>query len=120
LYQGKNSRQNVSPCSCDANLATSINLLANTTYVLGATYNGDDLARDITGFNFNSRNDFASPGITLGHGEFEFGSSLHFPSGDVSTIYTGPNGLFVVPEPSTLVLAALGFAGMAWGWRRKR
>ncbi len=68
------------------NLGSPIALAANTTYVLGAAYNTNDAARDITTFNFASRNSFASPGVTLGFGEFENGSSLTYPSGDVSTI----------------------------------
>lgn len=100
------------------NLGSPINLAANMTYVLGTAYNTNDLARDITGVNFASRNSFASPGVSLGKGEFEFGSSLTFPSGDVSTIYTGPNGLFSVPEPSAALLALLACA-LSLAFRRK-
>jgi hypothetical protein len=96
-----------------SDLTTPITLAANTTYVLGAAYNSTDSPRDITGSSFAGRNSFASPGATIGFGEYEFGSSLTYPSGDVSTIYNGPNGLFtVIPEPACLSVLWLTMAAL--------
>jgi len=98
-------------------LSTPIDLSANTIYVLGAAYNSNEIARDITAFDSPSANALASPGVSIGKGEFEFGSTLPYPSGDVSTIYNGPNGLFiVVPEPASLGLLLL----IAGAGRRRR
>jgi hypothetical protein len=101
------------------NLASPVDLAANTTYIIGATFNSDDPVGATTTQQYANRNTFASPGVTFGFGRYHTGSSLGMPNITTTTLYTGPNALFsTVPEPAsaTLLLVPLSAAAL----RRRR
>ena len=52
---------------------------------------------------------------------FDVFTELSLDGGQTWTPASGPIHLESVPEPATLMLAAIGFAGLAaWGWRRRK
>ncbi len=100
------------------NLTTPIDLAANTTYVIGASYQSNDDYDWFAGFG-DYANDHTAGGITIGFGRFDASTSLIYPTGTTSLVYTGPNALFTpLPEPSAiLLLLPLGLPAIA---RRRR
>ena len=90
-------------------------------YVIGSRLTGiliDSYKQDTDVSNL-----VVDPGITFIQKRFDFHASFARPdqTNGTSGLF-GPNFAFTaVPEPSTIALAALGFAGLArCGWRRRR
>ena len=78
------------------------NLVVSTAGVAPGVYDLRMTAM-VTGGGGGSTSTFVAPGFSLDYGSFTNGT------------------ITVVPEPSTLALAAFGFAGLAaWRWRRRR
>jgi hypothetical protein len=102
-------------------LLVPVDLAASTKYVIGAAYNSDDPYRWFGGFG-DFANNHVNGDITVGFGRNESGSSLTFPTGTTSAVYTGPNALFVnVPEPAGAgVLVGVAVAAAPIRSRRRR
>ena len=88
----------------------------------GITYSDtptDPSGRTVTGFVAHP----VTAGISTLGVDFQLPMTVNSPAIDL-TIGSGQDNILAavtVPEPSTLALAAFGFAGLAaWGWRRKR
>lgn len=98
-----------------ADLLAPLTLLPNTTYVLAAAYNSEDVYSYYD--SFSPVGSHVSGGVTIGFGRYEAGSTLQFPTTTTSARYTGPNFLYTaVPEPTAL----LPLAGLAMLLRRRR
>jgi hypothetical protein len=92
-----------------------MDLLANTTYVLGAKYPW--FAADID-WGTRSAVATAGAGVTLGDARLSYTMTFDFPvavNGSMNNGYFGPNMEYtIVPEPSSSALFGLGLAGLAW------
>ena len=114
----------------DVTLAAPISISANTIYVVSANTNsgstglGGAYAADSNGGSgFFGSGGFSNPPLTAISGDF--GSPGTFPTQMFPSINGGSSyfrdvEFSPVPEPSTLLLAALGFGGLSFAARRRR
>jgi hypothetical protein len=100
------------------NLASQVVLLPGVSYVLGASY--QDNSTDGVYINSSSQYETWSPAVSFnGAGRYTAqGAGFTFPSYQVNGMsYIGPNALFTIPEPATLLL--FGFGAVMLTWRGK-
>ncbi len=88
----------------------SVNLIAGQTYVLGALY---PTGTDPVIFYGTATGFATAPGVTFLQSREVFGATLSFPTNSNSNQpgFFGPNALFAVPEPVSLVV----FGGLIVG-----
>ena len=98
--------------------------LAPGTYTIGALYSVENGATDDP-LVYNAKNFASIPQVTIGKAMYAAGDTLMTPNteSNAGPGYFGPNfAVWVVPEPSSLTLAAtaaLGLTGYLWPRRKQ-
>ena len=88
----------------------------------GVTNFGTVFSMNLNGSNFQTLYSFSGSGGSNPEGNLTLvGTTLFGTTWKGGTANSGTVFQIEIPEPSSIILAAVGFAGLvAWGWRRRR